>query len=208
MIEILSAYEVTKEDIAQALELDRISYDEVYYLDVETCLAYHKKNPLIYIMLKDTSRNRVVGYVNFSPVTKETFDLILSGKVIDTVIQDKDIEAYTNNHPYWGYMSSIVVHPDYRQKGYAKIMLRKLSDLVCELAEKCGIFFHGIVADAVSDAGYHLLYNMGLEQMQASSHDTRIMYVNPFSEHVRESCYNKAILSSYKQEGQKNGLSI
>lgn len=54
MIEILSAYEVTKEDIAQALELDRISYDEVYYLDVETCLAYHKKNPLIYIMLPNT----------------------------------------------------------------------------------------------------------------------------------------------------------
>lgn len=200
MIEILPADKITKEHIAQALALDRISYDEMYDLDLETCEAYFRKNPLIYIMLTDNAAKTMIGYINFSPVTEAAYSLILSGQVIDTLIRENDIVEYSDNLPCWGYLSSAVVHPDYRHKGYAKMMISKLSDLLCELAEERGIFFKGIVADAVSDAGYRLLDHMGFEQVKSSAHDTRIMCFNPFSDSVRKTDFNKRVLSVYSRE--------
>lgn len=199
---------ITKTHIEQALELDRISYDDIYYLDLETCVEYYNKNPLIYIMLFDTEISKVIGYINFSPIAKEMFSLILSGQVIDTVIQSRDIVAYSDGCSCWGYMSSIVVHPDYRNHGYAKRMLHELNKLICSLAEINKIFFSGIVADAVSDAGYHILSKMGFDPIQSSLHDSRIMLLNPFSGNTRETDWNRSILSVYKQEVQENGFSI
>ena len=205
MIEILPADQITKAHIAQALELDRISYDELYHLDPETCEAYFRKNPLIYIMLYDRIAKTVIGYLNFSPVTEAAYSLLLSGQVIDTVIREDDIVEYADRQPCWGYLSSVVVHPDYRHQGYAKLMLSKLSDLLCELAEDRGIFFKGIVADAVSDAGYQLLLRLGFEQLQSSAHHTRIMCLRPFSDSVRETDDNKSVLSIYQREAIRAG---
>ena len=200
MIEILQTDKITKEHIAQALELDRISYDEIYHLDLETCEAYFRKNPLIYIMANDTAAKKIIGYINFSPLTEATYSRILSGQVIDTVIRGNDIVEYSDKQACWGYLSSVVVHPDYRQRGYARLLLSKLSELLCKLAEERGIFFKGIVADAVSDAGYRLLYHMGFEQVKSSAHDTRIMCFDPFSDPVRITDFNKRVLSIYQRE--------
>lgn len=200
--------DVTNEQIVQALALDRISYDEEYFLDAETCFAYYEKNPNIYIMAVDDSTRSVVGYINFSPVNKEMYDALISGQVIDTAIRPDDISTYRDHNEYYGYMSSIVVRPDKRKHGIATEMLEILRTFICKLAIERDIYFLEIVADAVSDVGNYILSKMGFSLVGSSGHDTRIMRMKLLSGKTRVTPYNEQILNVYKNRRRemKNGI--
>ena len=142
---ILAGNKINREMISEAIQLDRLSYDDVYQLQVDTCFDYFEKNNDIYIMAVDNESGRVIGYINYSPIKEEVYSELSSGSVIDTVITGDDVLPYEDGACYWGYFSSIVVHPDYRQHGIATQMLLYWSDLVSLLATKRSIYFKGIV---------------------------------------------------------------
>ena len=48
---IIAGSNVNHKMISEAIQLDRISYDDIYQLQVETCYDYFEKNNDIYIML-------------------------------------------------------------------------------------------------------------------------------------------------------------
>ena len=77
--------------------------------------------------------------------------------MIDTIITGDDVLPYHDGCFYWGYFSSIVVRPDYRQHGVATQMLFYWLNLIFRLATERNIYFKKIVADAVSNVGTHLL---------------------------------------------------
>lgn len=156
--------------ISEAIQLDRISYEDIYQLQVETCYDYFEKNSDIYIMAVDEKSGHVIGYINFSPIKETVFKELISGNTIDTVIIGDDVLPYLDESYYWGYFSSIVVHPDYRQHGVATEMLLHWSYLVLRLAAERNIFFKKIVVDAVSDVGVHLLSELGFAFVKPSMH--------------------------------------
>ena len=196
---ILAGSRINREMISEAIQLDRISYGEVYQLQVDTCFDYFEKNNDIYIMAVDNESGHVIGYINFSPIKEEVYTHLASGSVVDTVITGDDVLPYEDGICYWGYFSSIVVHPEYRQHGIATKMLLCWSDLVFRLATNRSIFFKGIVADAVSDVGVHLLSEIGFSFAKSSTHESKIMTLNLFSEEVVHSKYNNKVLSVYKE---------
>lgn len=204
MIKIIQGDMVTHKYIAQALELDRISYGDIYQLQLDSCLAFFETNPEIYIVAVDDTIDTVIGYINFSPITADMFKLLSSGQVVDTVIVSDDIVHYGNNQDCWGYFSSIVVHPDYRRHGIATQMLLCWKELVFNLAKKRNIFFNGIVADAVSDVGYHILSEIGFVYTRVSSHDSQVMVLDLFSDKVLSSKFNDKLLSIYRKRGEKD----
>ena len=126
-------------------------------------------------MAYENDINMIIGYINFSPITKNMYDRIKSGEVIDTSISSEDIEEYVDNRNVGGYLSSIVVHPDYRRKGIASILLSRLNKFIDTMRKEHNIIFNGIIADAVSDIGYHLLRTQGFSEVKNSEHDSRIM---------------------------------
>ena len=130
---ILAGTQVNREMISQAIQLDRISYDDVYQLQVDTCYDYFEKNKDIYIMALDNESDHVIGYINFSPIKESVFTKLISGNMIDTIITGDDVLPYNDGCFYWGYFSSIVVHPAYRQHGVATQMLFYWSNLVLRL---------------------------------------------------------------------------
>ncbi|OUQ25843.1 hypothetical protein B5E77_10210 [Lachnoclostridium sp. An131] len=203
-VQIITGSEITPSYIKQALELDRISYGEDYYLDFDKCLSYYQKNNEIYIMAVDSVKQKVLGYINFSPVTEKMFRLIKTGSVIDTVISDEDIVRYIEGNNCWAYMSSIVVHPNYRHKGLARRMLGKLENFIFSLASERSIYFYGIIADAVSAGGQKLLSNIGFKAVKRSEHDTVIMEMN-FDE-APETQYNREILKIYAGGRKHSGV--
>ena len=164
---------VSNEDIKNALEIDYMCYDDLYHLDWESCIAYHRKNPYIYIMASDDS-GKIVGYVNFSPVTEAIYETMRSGKSVDTVITADDILEYSSGKEYSVYFSSICVHPDHRNKGISRMMLKCLKDLIGNL-EKSDIHIKRVVADAVSEPGERLLSVLGFKMVCTSEHDSKIM---------------------------------
>lgn len=195
---ILSGNKINREMISEAIHLDRLSYDDVYQLQVDTCFDYLEKNSDIYIMATDNESGHVIGYINFSPIREEIYSDLVSGSVIDTVITGDDVLPYEDGLFYWGYFSSIVVHPKYRQHGIATQMLLCWSDLVFQLAQNRSIYFKGIVADAVSDIGVHLLSEIGFTFAKESTHASSIMVLDFFSEDVTRSKFNEKVLDVYK----------
>lgn len=204
---ILAGSRINREMISEAIQLDRISYDDVYQLQVGTCFDYFEKNNDIYIMAVDNKSGRVIGYINYSPIKEEVYTNLVSGNVIDTVITGDDVLTYEDGTHYWGYFSSIVVQPEYRQHGIATQMLLGWSDLVFRLATNRSIFFRGIVADAVSDVGVHLLSEIGFSFAKPSTHGSMIMTLNLFSEDVVQSKFNDKVLAAYKKYKERKGKS-
>lgn len=198
-LNILTGDRINREMISEAIQLDRISYDDMYQLQVDTCFDYFEKNNEIYIMAVDNESGHVIGYINYSPIKKEVYTELASGNVIDTVITGDDVLPYEDGVCYWGYFSSIVVHPKYRQHGIATQMLLCWSDLVFRLATTRSIYFKGIVADAVSDVGVHLLSEIGFSFAKPSTHESKIMTLNLFSEDVVPSKFNNKVLYAYKE---------
>lgn len=178
---IVSGNNVNRKMISEAVQLDRLSYEDKYQVQVETCYDYFEKNKDIYIMAVENENKHVIGYINFSPVSKSIFEEMISGRTADTIITGDDLLSYQKKGLYWGYFSSIVVHPDYRQLGVATKMLQCWSKLLLNLATRRGIFFRKIVADAVSDVGIHLLSQMGFEFLRPSMHESSVMLLDLFS---------------------------
>lgn len=202
-VSIITGKKINRDRIYEALQLDRISYDEIYQLQLDTCVGYFEKNNDIYIMALDDQTKHVIGYINFSPVDERLFKGLMSGSVVDAVITKNDILQYQDSKMFWGYFSSIVVHPDYRRIGVATKMLNAWSELVLRLVDERDIFFKGIVADAVSDAGVQLLYKVGFSFVKASNHESKIMTLDFFSQDTIRTSFNSKILETYKNKRKK-----
>lgn len=200
---ILTGRQIDRSMIAEAIQLDRISYDDVYQLQVETCFDYFERNPDIYLMAVNDQDGSIIGYVNFSPVRESVFLQMLSGTVIDTVIAGSDVLPYRGGGLYYGYFSSIVVHPAFRRNGVAAQMLLAWSDLVLRLAAERDVYFREIVADAVSDVGAHLLSELGFTFVRPSLHASRIMTLDFFSELTEPSRFNEKVLAVYRENREK-----
>ena len=199
-IVICTGRQISRDYIEQALKLDRIVYDDIYQLDIETCMGFHRKNPDIYIMAVEQDTQKVVGYINFSPVNRKLYAALASGKVIDTVVTGEQIPRYRRNRYYRGCFSSIVVHPEYRCQGIGTKMLMCWSDLVCRLAREKNIYFRSIAADAVTGAGESILQEMGFSLLRESGHGSGIMTVDYFSDDIVPSGFNREILRIYHQK--------
>ena len=197
MIRIIFGKQVTETNIIQALHLDYLSYDEEYHLKPETCFSYHRKNPNIYLMALDEKQGHVVGYINFSPVSRKMYKMLCTGSYFDTIIDEKDIEVYIPGNNYYGYLSSIVVHPDYRKRGIARQLLSELDRFIAWLAVDSDIHFIELVADAVSDVGCYILRRVGFRQKIESMHGTKIMIMDPFSEDIEKTVYNNMWMQAY-----------
>ena len=171
--QIIHGKDITENHIKSILDLDYMVYDEIYYLDVNTCIKYHQKNPDIYFIALNDSKE-LIGYINFSPIKEDLYNLLKSGTVIDTVITANDLLDYKPNNQYSIYFSSICVHPDYRHIGVAKELLKSLIDFIDEL-KKSNITIKRIIADAVSKSGEKILRSNEFDFIRYSEHGTKIM---------------------------------
>lgn len=204
---IIAGSNVNHKMISEAILLDRISYDDIYQLQVETCYDYFEKNSDIYIMAVDERSDHVIGYINFSPIKETVFEDLISGCTIDTVITGDDVLPYMDGVYYWGYFSSIVVHHDYRQHGVAIQMLLHWSDFVFKLATERNIYFKKIVADAVSDVGVHLLSELGFSFVKPSLHESKIMTLDLFKRNDVQPRFNEKLMAIHKEYCEKEGRS-
>ena len=168
---ILQGTSVTPEHIAELLQLDYAIYDDIYHIEPGICIGYHKKNPYIYIVaLKE---NKVVGYINFSPISDTAYEKIRGGEV-DTFLTADDIMEYHSGNNYSVYFSSICVHPKYQHKGIGGIMLNRLYRLVGSL-EARDVHITRIVSDACSNSGENILKHNGFSLITDSDHSSKIM---------------------------------
>lgn len=172
-MKLIEGNDVTLEHVLGALKLDKEVYAQEYWLSESVCKAFAERNPDIYTMLFDEENGQVAAYLNVSPVSCAFYDSLSSGKYVDTVIKGEDIEIPQANGDNLLYLSSVVVHPNYRRRGLAKLLLRRYGEKLAGYGEK-GISFVSVIADAVSPSGEKLCRALGMRKIRPSEHGSSL----------------------------------
>lgn len=178
---IIDGNNVTKEDIMSALELDMKYYavpDEDQF-SVEKCMNWYKINNQIYTMIKDVEKNKIVGYINATPVTNECYEDIRNGKYTDVNIDDDDVEDYVVPAKYNLYFASIVVDFEAHSFTVLKKLCDAFFDKLINLLNNDFIIAR-VVADAISKYGKKMCERFGLTKIKNSEHDSLIYELELF----------------------------
>lgn len=140
-------YYPTEKDILELIELDKLVYTNNNIGTFDKCKEWLSVNPNIYTILKHN--NKIIGYINFFPVTNECYNKIKSGAMKDYEIKASDLAKFITNKPQKCLFDSIVIHPDF-QTGTALIKLwngfiKKLKSLNAQVSS--------VIMDCVSEIG-------------------------------------------------------
>lgn len=142
--------------IKEMIELDKLVFKGEDIGAFDKCKEWVKNNPDIYTVLMQD--DKVIGYINFMPITDKAYQAIKQGKLKDYELAGNDIITYSNNKPLKCLFTSIVVHPDHQTglelarlwKGFVnKLKSLKLTissvimDCVTEMGEKCAKSYLG-----------------------------------------------------------------
>ena len=172
-ISIITGKQVTVEDIKQAVYLDTLVYDDIYHVDTTQCEEWFAVNPDIYVMAKDVKTNRIIAYVNISPVTDECYARIKQGDFIDIGITADMILSYDMPFPYSLYFSSIVIHPDYQNSEVFMEIFNAIVDKFIALGEH-EVFIKRMIADAVTKNGEKFCKLFGMKKIKGSNHESSL----------------------------------
>lgn len=170
---ILTGKEITPVEIQQALDLDAMVYEKEFLVPLETCIKWFEVNPDIYVMVKDKRNNKVIGYINISPITDESYEKIRSCKFIDTGITDDMILSYDMPFPYSVYFSSVVIHPDYQNSSIFMQLFNAVVDKFITLGKQ-EVYIKRMIADAVTANGIKFCKLFGMKKVDDSNHHSTV----------------------------------
>lgn len=197
-IKIISGKQVTVEDIRQAVALDMLVYDDIYHVDSTLCEEWFEVNPDIYVMAKDISSDKIIAYVNVSPVTEECYERIKRGDFIDTGITADMILSYDMPFPYNLYFSSIVIHPDYHNTEVFMELFNAIIDKFLMLGEH-EVYIKRMIADAVTKNGEKFCELFGMKKLKGSDHDSSLYEITMIPPKFRMLSKKTKLLFDYYQ---------
>lgn len=154
--------------IKEMIELDKVVFKGEDIGKFDKCKEWVKRNPDIYIVLMQD--NKVIGYINFMPITDECYNKIKEGKLKDYELNNDDIISFSNCKPLKCLFTSIVVHPDH-QTGLAltrlwKGFLNKLKSL--------NLTITSVIMDCVTGMGEKCAKSYLGAQFVTNSHNGKI----------------------------------
>lgn len=165
--------EITPQMIFEAVEIDKLVYNDSYIGNYDNCVKWWKKNKYIYVMLEDIKTKKIIGYINAMPINNTLYEIIKKGEIIDVTINDENIETYDLPDTYNLYISSVALHPKYHNSGAFKLLYDALILLIIELFKR-EIYFSKVIADAVSPIGEKLCKYIGMVKCEDSKHQSKI----------------------------------
>ncbi len=174
---ILTGKQISKKDIEQAIKLDCLVYEDIYHVSEEQCLEWFKVNPDIYVMARDNKTNKIIAYVNISPVTSECYERLRNGDFIDTGITADMLLGYDMPYPYSVYFSSIVIHPNYQNTSVFFELFNAVVKKFLYLGEH-EVFIKRMIADAVTKNGEKFCKMFGMTKIKGSNHESTLYEVS------------------------------
>lgn len=203
---VIEGTEVTIENIREAIELDKLVYDEEYYVTIAQCLGWRERNNRLYTMVKDDATGKIIAYANLSPVTEEYYERIKSGQFIDTLLPPEAIVAYSMPDLYNLYFSSIVIHPDYQNSQIFIMLFNAITRKLLILGGE-EIYVKKMIADAVSDKGEKFCALFGMSKYTDSAHGSCIYEVELLPPKFRVSSRaTKALMEYYEKIARELGI--
>ena len=181
---IKSGEEMTKKQVLQALQLDRMTYPREYWLDEETVTEYLRTHPEVYVFAEDEN-GKLIAYLNMSCIDKRSFKELLSGKENDLCIKAENLRFPEKGDDNILYFSSVAVEEKYKGRGIARALFNAMAEKFKALMRD-GVYFTYVIADAVSVGGEKLCRAFGMEKVLSTSRGSGIFLLKadkdePFS---------------------------
>lgn len=178
-------------DLAQVHDLTAsVSGGQAHAVPTEILKAWIRKNPQsIHILRKG---NEIVGYISAFPLTPETLDLRLRGKLLNRTIPIDDIQAFTPNSTISLYIAEMAVkhnpenikknepdsnNPDVQAKQRGARLIRETAHFVQDL-KKQGTTIKSLYAVGTSPFGIEMSKALGMKVANLSEgiRDDRIPF--------------------------------
>ena len=120
----MTGRDITAKDLEQTAILEQsmfADYDCGQY-SFEQFERWHKINPNMFFIFKDSLHDSVIGYVLIVPITKECYEKRLSGDLLDVDIDDNSILSYDYPGLYHLNIAGKAINEAYRDS-YALLQL-------------------------------------------------------------------------------------
>ena len=142
----------TQKDILEMIELDKTNYLGNDVGNYNDCVEWLKICPLMYTIIK--SNNKIIGYINFLPITKQCYQQIKNGQKKDYELSSNDVLNFNKGDNYCLFMS-IVINKEYRNSNAFNYLFNDFVKMLANLNEN-GIKIKNVIADCVTAGGERL----------------------------------------------------
>ena len=154
--------------IKEMIELDKLVFKGEDIGSFQKCKEWVKSNPDIYTVLMQD--DKVIGYINFMPITENAYQAIKQGKLKDYELHSNHIVKFKKDVPMRCLFTSIVIHTDH-QTGLELVRLWKgfLNKL-----KSLNLTISSVIMDCVSYLGEKCAKNYLGAQFITNSHNGKI----------------------------------
>ncbi len=162
MISVQYSNDLDKKFINEILEIDASVYPEHLQGTFEEVYGRFCANRDMFVLLYDD--NRLIGYLCLFPLKDSLFEEISNGdKLFDSDIPGDMLLQYKPNNVYKLYLISMVIIPEYQNKGLSKNLIKGFYNFILE-KKKNNILFSKILSSAVTNEGKQMLERMGFKE--------------------------------------------
>lgn len=137
--------------IKEMIELDKLVFQGEDIGAFDKCKEWVETNPDIYTVLTDD--NKVIGYINFMPLTEKAYQMVLQGKLKDYQLASEHINQFQSNKPLKCFLTAIAIREEYQD---TKAIIELWNGLLNKL-NALNLTISSVVADCVSSHGEKLV---------------------------------------------------
>jgi len=195
--------EPTDENVFETLKNNTLGNNEWIYKCLNVMLTMDNA---IYTMIKDTKSNKIVAYINASPITDECYEDMLEGKYADSCIDDDCIVSYDLPGLYNLYFASVVVDQSYQNIGILKYIYDSFVEKMINLLNN-DIIIERVIADAISPKGRKFCELFGMKKIiNKTDHNSTIYEVSMIPPQFRvSSIMTKKLFDLYERKAKELG---
>lgn len=176
LYDVVYGKDISRKDIEEAIDLDKLSFSQTYWVDIDKCLKWFEANSYIYFMLRDKGSKKIIAYINAMPVTDECYNDIRNGNIIGDDILPENIMSDDMPCSCNVYFCSIVIHPQHRNTGALVFLVNAIINRIIKLGER-QIYIKRMLADAVTSNGMKLCKLFGMKKVIETTHNSYLYEV-------------------------------
>ena len=137
--------------IKEMIEIDKLFFKGDDIAEFNRCKEWVRCNPDIYTMLMQD--DKVIGYINFMPITESAHQMVLQGKLKDYQLTSEHIVKFQSDKPLKCYLTAIAIREEYQD---TEAIIKLWNGLLNKL-KTLNLTISSVVADCVSNHGEKLV---------------------------------------------------
>lgn len=137
--------------IKEMIEIDKLFFKGDDIAEFNRCKEWVRCNPDIYTMLMQD--DKVIGYINFMPITENAHQMVLQGKLKDYQLTSEHIVKFQSDKPLKCYLTAIAIREEYQD---TEAIIKLWNGLLNKL-KTLNLTISSVVADCVSNHGEKLV---------------------------------------------------